>query len=80
MVLAIQNYCIKNHMVQRLQRRMHLLQVAGLEAVIMWTGHSGIQGNVLVDAVAKRAAVGVPEFICLPYTDWYPIIREYIIN
>ena len=40
--------------------------------------HSGIQGNVLVDAVAKRAAVGVPEFICVPYTDWYPVIREHI--
>ena len=75
MVLAIQNCSIKNHMVQRLQRRMHLLQVAGLEVVIMWTpGHSGIQGNVLVDAVAKLAAVGVPEFICVPYTDWYPVI------
>ena len=47
--------------------------------VIMWTpGHCGIQGNVLADAVAKRAAVGVPEFICAPYTDWYPIILEHI--
>ena len=54
---------------------MHLLHVAGPEVVIMWTpGHSGIQGNVLVDAVAKLAAVGVPEFICVPYTDWYPVI------
>ena len=57
MVLVIQNYSITNPMVKRLQRRMHLLQVAGLEVVIMWTpGHSGIQGNVLVDVVAKRAA------------------------
>ena len=79
MVLAIQNYGIKNHMLQRLQRRMLLLQVAGLEVVIMWTpGHSGIKGNVLADAVAKWAAVGVPEFICVPYSDWYPIIREHI--
>ena len=47
--------------------------------LIIWTpGHSGIQGNVLVDAVAKRAAVGVPVFICVPYTDWYPVIREHI--
>ena len=57
---------------------MHLLQVAGLEVVIMWIpGHSGIPGNVLVDAVAKRDAVGVPVFICVPYTDWYPVIREH---
>ena len=62
-----------------LQRRMHLLQVAGLKVMIMWTpGHSGIQGNVFVDTVAKRAAVGVPEFVCVPYTDWYQIIREHI--
>ena len=58
---------------------MHLHQVAGLEVVIMWTpDHTGIQDNVLINAVAKRAAVGVPEFICVPYTDWYPIIREHI--
>ena len=33
---------------------------------------------MLVDAVAKRAPVEVPEFICVPYTDWYLIIREHI--
>ena len=30
--------------------------------------------------MAKWAAVGVPEFICVPYTDWYPVIREHINN
>ena len=53
-----------NNFLTALQRRMHLLQVAGWKVMIMWTpGHSGIQGNVFVDTVAKRAAVGVPEFV-----------------
>ena len=47
--------------------------------VIKWaSGLGGIQGNVLVAAAANRAAVGVLEFICVPYSDWYPIIREHI--
>ena len=52
MVITNQNYSISDHMVQRLQRRTHQLQEAGQDVVIIWQpGHSGIQGNVLVDAV-----------------------------
>ena len=51
---------IKNHTVQRLQR--HAQASRGKKRmVIMWTpGNGGIQGSVLVDAVAKTEAVGVP--------------------
>ena len=72
MVLAIQSYNI---------RQMHHLQEAGQEVVIMWPpGLSCILANVLVDAVVKHAAVGIQEFICVPYTDWYQLSKNTLIG
>ena len=36
----------------------------------------GISGNELADQTAKNASSGIPEFICCPYTDWFPYIKR----
>ena len=36
----------------------------------------GIQGNEIVDIEARRASSRPPEFIPIPFRNWYPAIRR----
>ena len=38
----------------------------------MW----GIAGNEIVDKIAKKAARGTAEFICIPHQDWFRTLGE----
>ena len=37
---------------------------------------SGVEGNERADAEAKRASQRAPEFIPIPYSNWYPELRK----
>lgn len=68
-----------NHFMHRLQTRLHFILVRGLEVVVLWIpSHQSIPGNNLADRAAKRASNGIPAFICCPYTDWYPNIKQAV--
>ena len=75
-VMAIENPAPRNHLVQRLQGEISTLITACKTLAFMWIpGHSGIEGNNNADETAKRATAQPPQFITIPYTDWYPYIR-----
>lgn len=60
---------------------LHFLLMNGLTIAVIWIySHVVIPGNELADQAAKRASIGVPEFICCPYTDWFPSIRQKIYS
>jgi len=67
----------KEHLIQRLQEMIHEQISRGCCISILWTpGHCDIKGNEAADREAKVAAAGVPEFIPVPYNDWYKLVRE----
>ena len=42
--------------------------------------HVGIQGNQIVDIEARRASSRPPEFIPIPFRNWYPEIEHGLKN
>ena len=65
--------------VRKLQHDLDALFSTGRTVAFFWIpSHVGIQGNELVDRLAKAASAKPPEPIRLHYTDWFPVIREVI--
>jgi len=76
-VQSVSSRKTKEHLVQRLQEQLHTQITRGCSITILWTpSHCDIRGNERADREAKAAAARMPEFIPVPYTDWYKLIRS----
>ena len=75
-VKTIMDVTTQNHLVQRIQQTIHQITLSGKEVTLLWMGHSGITGNDRAEGEAKSAATLDPQFIHIPYTDWYRKIRQ----
>ena len=76
---AIERFTHKNQIVRMLQRKLHDLITNGYNITIIWTpAHCNIAGNEKADQLAKHATKKFPEFINIPYTDYFPLISKRI--
>ena len=76
-LVAIKNSTNKIPLVLRVQQKLHRLEEGGSQVTFLWVpGHSGIGGNDAADTIAKKATQQPPQFITVPYTDWYSYIRD----
>ena len=74
---AIQSPTIRNHIVQRIHIKISRIISTRKSITFLWIpGHSGVKGNDRADQAAKQSAGQSPQFITVPYTDWYSYIRE----
>jgi ribonuclease HI len=65
--------------VRRLQHEIDTCETNGKRIELCWIpGHAGIKGNEKADELAKRAALGIPTYSPVVYTDVHTIIREKI--
>ena len=64
------------------KQTIHRLREFCIEIVFLWVpSHVGIQGNSVVDRVAKKALNEIIiKDVSLPYTDFKPLIRKYILK
>jgi hypothetical protein len=76
---SIENRKLNHPLVLEIITFTHQLIDDGKQLTFMWLpSHAGLAGNVSADAAAK-AALNLPEsLIPVPYTDFYPIINNYI--
>lgn len=75
-LLSLQGMSPSNHAVTRLQWKFHEVLGHVSRVVLLWIpSHCGIAGNERVDRLAKRASYHEPQFIFVPFRDWFPLIR-----
>lgn len=80
-LLAIKNHKLKNTLILQILYFIHRLREFDKEIVFLWVpSHVGIQGNSVVDRVAKKALNEIIKDVSLPYTDFKPLIRKYILK
>ena len=66
-----------DHLVHRVQLEFHQIITSGYGVTLRGVpSHVGIQGNKIVDIEARRASSRPPEFIPIPFRNWYPEIRR----
>jgi len=74
---SLSNCNTRNELVRRLRIKLHEMTNKGFRVTLCWVpSHCGIPGNELADQAAKNAATRPPEFVPVPYTDWYPAIEN----
>ena len=80
-LLAIKNHRFKNTLIYHIISLIDRLKTFNKEIVFLWVpSHVGIQGNTIVDRVAKEALDDELSNCKIPYTDFKPLIRKYIFN
>ena len=73
----MKNVMTYGHLVHRVQREFHNLITGGFDVSFAWVpSHVGVEGNDRADAKAKRASQRAPEFIAIPYRNWFPELRK----
>ena len=73
----MRNVLTKDHLVQRVQQQFHQIIENGYDVTLTWLpSHVGILGNESVNLEAKKAAHKSPEFILIPFRNWFPEIRK----
>ena len=79
---AVQNLSTSNPTNQatyRLQLLLHEILLQNIDVVVLWIpGHSNVIGNERADRAACKASSGIPTFIPIPYTDFFPLIKKAI--
>jgi kelch-like protein 2/3 len=78
---SIENQKLNHPLILEILTFTHQLIVEGKQLAFMWLpSHAGLAGNVSADAAAK-AALNLPESqIPVPYSDFYPLINNYIYS
>ena len=77
MLQEMRNVLTSAHLVQRVQQQFHQIIENGYDATLTWVpSHVGILGNESVDLEAKKAAHKSPEFIPIPFRNWFQEIRK----
>jgi len=78
---SIKNQKLNHPLILEILTFTHQLIVEGKQLAFMWLpSHAGLAGNVSADAAAK-AALNLPEsLIPVPYSDFYPLINNYIFT
>lgn len=70
-----------NLLMGKLQTTFHALLLLKFNITVIWIpGHSGIPGNEIADEAARLASMKPPEFISIPYTDFFPSITKAILK
>ena len=73
----MKNVLTYDHLVHRVQLEFHEIITSGYDVTLTWVpSHVGIQGNENVDAEARQASLRPPEFIPIPFRNWFPEIRR----
>ena len=71
----------RNHLMHKLQISFHTLLDIGISVTVLWIpGHREIKGNEKADEAARSAAQREAAFIPIPYTDFYPSIKEATLS
>ena len=81
-LLAIKNHKLKNPIILQILHYIQRLDELGKNVLFFWVpSHVGIQGNTIVDRVAKETlAANHISDISLPYSDYRPLIRQYVFK
>ena len=80
-VQSIPNLKPKNEAISRLQTQLHEIIITGKQIVVLWIpGHANIQGNCKADELARHATSGMETLIPIPYTDFFPHVKEALLN
>ena len=76
---SIENQKLNHSLILEIIIFIHRIILDGKQLALMWLpSHTGLAGNVSADAAAK-AALNLPEsLIPVPYSDFYPLINNYI--
>lgn len=76
-LISFNNKNTKNSMLRKLLHELNEINATNKNVSLCWIpGHVDIAGNEAADTAAKLAARRAPQFITIPYTDWYPLIKE----
>ena len=77
---AFETHPTSSHILELIRRRMYRAHCRGKSVTIAWVpSHVGISGNERADRCAKSATQErVPTGIGIPFSDFYPKIREYV--
>ena len=61
----------------RVQGEFHDLITGDFDVSLAWVpSHVGVEGNERANAEAKRVSQRAPEFIPIPYRNWFPELRK----
>lgn len=76
---SIENRKLNHPLILEIIITIHRLIVDGKQIALMWLpSHTDLAGNVSADAAAK-AALNLPESLSpVPYSDFYPLVNNYI--
>ena len=73
----MENVMTKDHLVHRVQIEFHDIIASGVDVTFAWVpSHVGVEGNEKADIAAKRASRRAPEFVPIPYRNWFPEIKN----
>ena len=73
----MENVMTNDHLVHRVQREFHDLITGSFDISFAWVpSHVGVEGNERADAEAKQESQRAPEFIPIPYRNWFPELRK----
>ena len=78
-IQSINNCKLDNPLVQDILLRFHIMSSKHL--ILCWlSSHTGNKGNEKADIAAKSAMLLPPSNFKIPYSDFKPIINEYLFN
>ena len=78
---SIQNRKLNHPIILEIITFIHRLIVDGKQLVFMWLpSHAGLAGNVSADAAAKAALNLAESQTPVPYSDFYPLVHNYIFS
>jgi kelch-like protein 2/3 len=78
---SIENRKLNHPLILEIIIFIHRLIVGGKQIAFMWLpSHAGLAGNVSADAAAKAALNLSESLIPVPYSDFYPLINNYIFT
>ena len=76
---SIDNQKLNHPLILEIVTVVHRLTLNGKQLVFMWLpSHAGLAGNVAADAAAKAALNLVESQTPVPYSDFYPLVHNYI--